>query len=169
MVKGEGRNRKKAGGQTQIGTSSLVLIFTVLCLIVFCTLSLASAKADDKLAEKNEACVKDYYIADGKAEERLKQINDAAIQLADKAIDRNQFQSYLCEKFGDSYNASENSINYTIEVNEEQIIFIRLNLLSYDLIQEGQKNYKLVSWVVRNKVDYEIDDSMPVWDGETVN
>lgn len=158
--------KKTSYGQIQLGINSLVLIFTVLCLVVFCTLSLASAKADSKLALKNEASVMDYYNADGRAEQLLRKINESAVKLAGESVNSVQFQGLLYEKYGEGYDGESNTLSYTVEVGKDQILLVRLQLFNVDEIKPDQKNYKLISWLVKNKEDYAVDESMPVWDGE---
>ena len=158
--------KKTSYGQIQLGISSLILIFTVLCLVVFCTLSLASAKADSKLASKNEASVMNYYEADGRAEQLLKKINESAVRFAGESADSAQFQGLLYEKYGESYDGKNNTLSYTVEVGKEQILLVRLQLFNVGEIKPDQKNYKLISWLIKNKEDYAVDESIPVWDGE---
>ena len=54
--------------QANIGTTSLILIFVILCLSTFGLLSLSSAKGDLSLAEKNAKAVQAYYEADAAGE-----------------------------------------------------------------------------------------------------
>lgn len=149
----------------QIGTSSLLLIFTVLCLVIFSTLSLASAKADYALAAKNEKNVKIYYDADAKGEELKKDINREMINLADQANNREEFKNLVKESFKEAFNEKDNSISYTIDAGSEQFLFIQLRLNNYEEIAEEKQNYKVTSWIIQNKVDYAVDNNMPVWSG----
>ena len=166
MLEYKGKEKKKSYAQIQLGTSSLVLIFTVLCLVVFSTLSLASSKADQKLAEKNQRSVSDYYEADGKAEEILKTINESVLSFAKQSTNATQFQKLVHEKYGSKYEVEKNRLNYAVEVNHDQVIMVCLQLFNFDQVKDNQKSYNIVSWIVQNKVDYEVDDSIPVWDGE---
>ncbi|MHC1724014.1 MAG: hypothetical protein AB9836_12520 [Aminipila sp.] len=149
----------------QIGTSSLLLIFTVLCLVIFSTLSLASAKADYTLAEKNEKSVKIYYEADAKGEELKKDINRKMISLANQAMNQNQFRALIKQTFKEAFNEKDNSISYTIDASSEQFLFIQLRLNNYEEIAAEKQNYKVTAWIIQNKVDYEVDNNMPVWNG----
>lgn len=149
----------------QIGTSSLLLIFTVLCLVVFSTLSLSSAKADYSLAIKNEQSVKAYYVVDSKGEELKADINRQVINLSIQATNEEEFRELVKQDFKEAFNENDNTISYTIDTNSEQFLFIQLLLFDYEEIKEGQENYKIISWVIKNKVDYEVDNNMPVWNG----
>lgn len=149
----------------QIGTSSIVLIFTVLCLVVFATLSLASAKADYSLSMKNEQSVKSYYDADSKGEELKEEINIQLVNIAAQTSNDEEFENLIKLKFKEAFNESSNTISCNIEVNSEQFLFIQLLLCNYEEIKEGKENYKVMCWVIKNKVDYEIDNNIPVWSG----
>lgn len=164
----KGKIRQKRGygwGQVQIGTSSLVLIFTVLALVVFATLSLSSARMDQNLAEKTRQHVVEFYAGDGKAEEKLRDINIHLNQLKEKSLDQTSYVEAIEQGYSQSYDASNNQIHYTIDLNSEQLLLVRLELLPLEEAMGSDKNYRIHGWLVQNKVDYEIDDSIPVWDG----
>lgn len=67
-----------------IGTSSILMIFVVLCLTTFGVLSYVTANADYKLSQKNADAVTAYYKADTKLNELLKMI-DSQLLLADES------------------------------------------------------------------------------------
>ena len=115
MFEWKAEKKKTSYGQIQLGINSLILIFTVLCLVVFCTLSLASAKADSKLSLKTEASITDYYKADGLAEERLKSANEALIAFAEQSSEQAQLQNFLSEKYGAAYDGTSNMLSYTVQ------------------------------------------------------
>jgi len=54
---------KKQESAYGLGIISIFLIFAVLCLTVFATLAVSSARADLRLSEKNADYVKKYYAA----------------------------------------------------------------------------------------------------------
>jgi len=61
----------KRGFGINVGSSSVLMVFILLCLTTFATLSLVSANADRKLAQKAAAVSTRYYEADAFAEELL--------------------------------------------------------------------------------------------------
>lgn len=67
-----------------VGTSSILMIFVVLCLTTFGVLSYVTANADYKLSQKNADAVTAYYQADSKANELLKTI-DSQLLLANES------------------------------------------------------------------------------------
>lgn len=60
-----------------VGGSSILVIFIILCLTTFATLSMVSAGADLRLSEKATAAIEDYYAADTRAEQLLAEIDRA--------------------------------------------------------------------------------------------
>ena len=60
-----------------IGSSSVLVIFVVLCLTTFATLSLVSARADYKLTQRTAQATAEYYAADTKAEETFQKLSRA--------------------------------------------------------------------------------------------
>ena len=62
-------NKKKSFSPPVIGGSSLLVIFSVLCLTVFALLSLSTVLADQRLEDASVKAVAAYYEADCAAEE----------------------------------------------------------------------------------------------------
>lgn len=62
-----------------VGLPSIIVIFVTLCLTTLAALSLMTASADNKLAEKSAAYSEAYYTALGEAQEWLSQ-SDAMLQ-----------------------------------------------------------------------------------------
>ena len=61
--------------KVNIGASSLILIFIVLCMATFGLLSLSSAQGDLKLAGRNGEAVRAYYEADSRGQQWLKEVD----------------------------------------------------------------------------------------------
>ena len=50
--------------------------------------------------------------------------------------------------------------------SEEQHLLVELKLLPLEAARQTAKNYTIQKWVVQNSQEYEIDDRLPVWNGE---
>lgn len=168
MMNMKAPSEDKGWGRVQIGISSLVLIFTVLCLVVFSTLSIASAKSDQNLALKNQQYVMDYYAGDSKAEEMLKEINEKLMDFEATGSGKEKFSILVKQEFGDDYQLESNLLTYKVDLNKEQFLLVELKLLDAEATQESNKKYIIKKWVVKNNVDYEIYDDLPVWDGSSL-
>lgn len=62
---------KTAFSPPAVGISSVLVIFAVLCLSVFTLLSVSTVQADDRLSQKNQQAVMEYYAADCHAQQIL--------------------------------------------------------------------------------------------------
>ena len=66
------KNGRSAG--MHVGSASIVMIFAILCLTVFSTLSFVTANHERSLAEKSALAVQQYYDADWQCEEIYEQM-----------------------------------------------------------------------------------------------
>lgn len=146
-----------------IGTSSLILIFIVLCLATFGMLSLSSAAGDLKLAQRNAAAVQQYYQADVRgeafvvmAEARLQEIRQQTGDAGDRKI-------LYRRDLGDYYREDTGTIETDIPMEYGQALHVKLQL------EDGTEPCAVSGWQVYNREDYGIDDSMPVWTGDGQN
>lgn len=64
----------------QIGTSLLLVVLMALCLLVFSALSLSSATRDYEYSKKLAVKTKEYYEANSKANQELKNLIDNNVQ-----------------------------------------------------------------------------------------
>lgn len=155
--------KEKKRASVQVGGSTILMIFTVLCLTVFAVLSLSSAKADVSLTQKAEQTLIAYYKADGEAEEKLRQWDE---QMAEAQKDANEEQEFFLElekRLGTDYDRTENKIKFEIPLtNGSQSLFIEIE----PLYQAAEKNYKINKWKVQNTGEYLIDETLNVWLGE---
>ena len=134
--------RRKAN----IGSSSLILIFIVLCLVTFSVLSLGNAKREDALSKRSADSVQEYYRADAEGE--------AFLQMADQALlkgDKTSLAPYLQSDSG----------TYCTDVAMAAGQALRVELA----LDWEKKTCEVRSWRVYHQEDYEIDQSVPVWSG----
>lgn len=142
-------SKKKSMG-VNAGSSSILLIFVILCLVSFATLSIVSANADYKLGQKILTRTTAYYDACSQAEESI------------AAIDRT-----LWDIYGTSANAEEyfatvgHSKAYLIPVSDLQNLSIEIEILYPE--KEGDTCYRIKSWQLQNTEQLEYNDSLPVF------
>lgn len=148
--------RESGGGKVNIGAASLVLIFIVLCLATFGLLSLSSAKGDLSLAEAVSA----YYEADAKGQEWVRQVDAVLQEEMGHSDDSSSASDAVKARLGDMYHQEEGVVVTDIPMERGQSLRIELTLVC----GEGVR-YQIHSWYVYDSGQYEIDNSMPVWDG----
>lgn len=158
----ETREAKMTG--IQVGISSLLLIFTVVCIVIFCVLSFSSARADYALAKKSLKATQAYYEADAEGEMLRRQVNEKLIKLAPLGDDA--LWQGLIQEFPESADRQARSLTFTIDTAYEQMLKISLEIPSVGEISAGKQNFKVKEWQILNKEEYEISTDMPVWTGE---
>lgn len=141
-----------------IGLSSIVLIFLVLCLSIFCLLSLSDAKASLSFAERHAASVQVYYDADAAGQAFLcdykkqyksgKNVSEC-IEALTKTLPEN---STLAQ-------TDTGNIACELPMESGQTLFISIS-------PDGEQ---IFSYYVYNNNEYIIDSRLPVFGGEEQN
>ena len=114
---------KNHSAGVSIGMVSILMIFVVLCLTTFATLSFVSARADLKLSKKASDSVSEYYAADSAAETYLAQI---ASQLE---TDSSWQQTVSLSDTSLECSVAENNalFSYSVSVNEQKNLMVVLS------------------------------------------
>ena len=120
-----------------IGGSSLLVIFSVLCLTVFALLCLSTVQAGTRLSQATARAVSDYYQADCQAEELFARLR--AGQLPDGVTKENNTYSYCCP------------------ISDTQ-------QLQVELRAEGG-SWTVLRWQAVSTAEWTTDDALNVWDG----
>lgn len=76
-IKQDRKKAKKSHG-INVGSVSLIMIFTVLCLTIFAILTLVSANAEYRLSKKYSDSVNEYYLNDYNASEFVNSVSNYA-------------------------------------------------------------------------------------------
>lgn len=148
--------------KVNIGLTSLILIFIILCLATFSLLSLSSARGDQSLAVRSAKAVTEYYRADAQGKKWLKQA-DAILQKETIGVmsqdEIKTLAGNVALELGCNVDEKTGYISTDISMERGQALHI-------DLALTGNENrYEVKSWYVYDSGNYEIDDSMPVWGG----
>lgn len=120
-----------------IGGVSLLVIFAVLCQVVFALISFSTAQADQNQADHAAQAVSEYYAAELEAQKIF-----ARLQSGETV---------------DSVAVEGNTYRYSCPISEQQILEVELQ-------KEGD-TWTICRWQVM--VDgVPIDEALPVWNGE---
>lgn len=123
---------KKMNIPAPVGGSSLLVIFSVLCLTVFSLLVLATVKADERLADDSCEAVRAYYEADCEAERILGELRAGNVEAG--VVQKEHCYAYSCpvsdtqslhvvvEITGDDYEVLQWKLENTMQWEPEQYI-----------------------------------------------
>ena len=132
-------NRRRVKPQVSIvGSSSLLVIFAVLCLTVFALLGLSTVLADSRLLTNSSKMVMAYYSADTQAEEILAQLRQGIIP--DNVQEQN-----------------DHSYQYICLISEQQALYV--HVVVYD------STWDVLQWRVITAEQAETDELLSLWDG----
>ena len=140
--------KKKTYPVANIGSVSLLMVFIILCLVTFATLSLSSAAGDYKYSKDTAGHNTEYYNACNEAERKLKEIdgilgnayrNRSGDYYADAAVLLNTVEGITLDLSSD-----EPILTFEEKINEDKALKIVLTLNKSDNLSGGF--YRITSW-----------------------
>lgn len=132
--------RKKTNGSVPaVGGSSLLVIFAVLCLMVFALLGMSSVRAEQRLSGRFSESVSEYYRADCAAEKAV-------------ALLRAGTPDGSLRETGNGTWAG----SFAISDAQRLAVEVRLNGTEAEILR----------WQEVSADDWVADDGLSVWDGE---
>ncbi len=144
------KQKNSDGFGINIGSSSILLIFIVLCLVSFATLAISSAYTDKALSNRVAERTKSYYEACNQAEISLAHIDTTLHSIYKDAPDEETY-----------FDIAGRSKTYAIPISDLQILEI---IIEIKYPKEPQDSfYKIDSWRVLTTGDLEMNDSLPVF------
>lgn len=146
--------------KANIGSSSLIVIFIVLCLVTFGLLALGNARRDELLSQRNADAVREYYRADSMAVTFYQKVDEClARALADgKTVP--EVKEQALGELGEYYNEKKDTFCTEISMKAGQALSVELKP------EWAEGTTRVTVWKVYNREDYEIDQSIRVWDGQ---
>jgi len=143
---------KSSIGGANVGGSSILVIFVLLCLTTFATLAMVSATASYRLAQRVIIASDAYYAANNQAEELLSQINHIV-----RYAPEDQINSRLSDvgAFVDFYG----NIVYFVPIDDVLLIEVEL--------ERTDRQLRIISWLKIADYDPELYDAgfLNVWPG----
>ena len=140
--------KKKSAFGVNVGSSSLLLIFVVLCLVSFAALSIVSSNADYKLGQKVMERTKRYYEVSNQAQEAIAGIDEALQDAYEAAA-------------GDSdayFGKVGHTISFNYEISDLQDLEISLEVLYPE--KKGDSFYRVTSYKVVTRDDIAYDNTL---------
>lgn len=169
-MKQTGKNKYLSFGMG-VGATSILMIFVLLCLVVFAMLSLVNANADRKLNDRLANRTKAYYSACEKAEILLEDIDSSLEQFylenpeADDYMDASF--AYLDEAGGlAAWEADGAGLRFAFSViiNDEQHLSVVVSVPKEPVA--GGHYYTVRAWQTMARQAWEPDTRLPVFEPE---
>ena len=131
--------QSSGGGSANIGGSSILVIFVLLCITTFATLAMVSATASFRLATQVETAANDFFAAENIAEVKLAEISGIV-----RSSNGEELQTQIEELGAMYYNGI---ITYSVSVNESLRLDVELHvngasLMVYSWVQVALFDYR---------------------------
>lgn len=148
-----------------VGSASILVIFVLLCLVTFATLSLTSANADYRLTLKIAERTSSYYDACNEAEELLAELDGIFIDAKKNASVSAEYYEEITRRAADyeqvtlQPDGSQYQLTFFLPVNTNQQLHVVLDLLQPfgpDASDTDAPLYSIHTWQVEN---------IGTWDG----
>ncbi len=138
MEKRVKQNTRQSSG-INIGSASIIMVFSVLCLTVFAVLTFVTANNEYKLSVKSADQVKAYYAADESATETMAKIENIVKTTKSYGLITNEVSS-----LGVTTEASDGNLvlSYTEKMDDYQELHVKL---LFDGSKLSVKQWKLVN------------------------
>lgn len=150
---------KKAYTMTAVGSSSFLLIFTILALVTFAALALSTAVADNRLSAKTTESTTAYYTAANAAEDTLAAVDDAlATAQAQGGADPYAAIPQALPA-GCTWDEAHRTIAFTQAISDTQRLRVTLTA---NEPTPGQPLYTLNQWQVETTDTWQPDQGVPV-------
>lgn len=140
-----------------IGGSSLIMVFSVLCLTIFAVLTFLTANSEYKLANKSAQIIKNYYYADTLAVEKEAEIRmiidrcDSIPEIADEVMFSGLGVMAEEEDGGCRFTYAQMS-----DSNQE---------IQVQLFYDGTE-LKTEKWMLVNMGEWGTDSGQEIWEGD---
>lgn len=135
---------EKRASAPAVGGSSLLVIFSVLCLTVFALLGLSTVQADGRLSGASAEAVSAYYAADCQAEAILARLRAGELP---EGVDM-------------TVTPEGRTCAYTCPISDTQLLAVEVRLAG-----EG---YDILRWQAVSTADWEADETLDLWDGDPI-
>ena len=132
-----------------IGSASVVLVFTVLCLTVFTLISYTAAGNDKALTDVEARLVKAYYDADTLAECVV------AEMIAADTIPGSIRGVEITTQW--DWELMADTAEFSCAVSEGKELYVKAVFYG--------DSYDILSWRMRDTGTWQTDDGLPVWSG----
>lgn len=147
-------NKRNISPGMNIGSSSILVTFVLLCLVTFAALSFVSARADYNLAIQTAERIAGYYAKDSTAEAHLANIDSQLSMLAKSCDEATYF-----DKIEDTF--SDNDI-YTIYQSEDSVF------IHYEIVMSDTQTLNVTVKALYNADDNGSRVQITQWENITV-
>lgn len=147
----ERRNERRPG--FNVGSASIIMIFSVLCLTIFAVLSLVTTNSDLKLSTRAAKSIEDYYAAEYAAETKVLEVKEA---LGAEGTPTQRLQKMDVDVIEREDGGAK--IRFTQNVDARRDLRVELEL-------DADGKLSISKWSLEANANWNPDDSISLWSG----
>ena len=152
------KTKKTSYPPIHMGTSLMLVIFVILCTILFSVLSLSNALKDWNYSEKNATRTLAYYEAHNHAEEILEHIDTALSEHSSYDACLSQLQTMDFLSLNHSDDSNNISATYIVPINDTESLEVVLLIHP-----ENHIKYTILTWKQITTSDWDGNEALPVY------
>lgn len=147
MIQEKNHETKQSVPRIHIGTSLLLVVFVILCILILATLTFSSSLHDYQFSQKVATKTTAYYEASGRAQERLLEI--------DTRLKNDQDLSQICDIVLTKMPSGATVVSFEEPLNKTQVLAVTLEI-------NRSNQYKIVMWKEMSATDWKNQTTLPV-------
>lgn len=150
------------------GITTIVLIFTLLCLLTFSVLSLVSARANMRLSKKSADRTTAYYQAENRANDILIKVDDCIRDLQDireETVFLTELRKSLEGKDSISF-TDDRTLTWTVPLAEKQYLKAEIRVSQTPL--KNGTHYEILSWNTGTDYEWGSEEPLPLLESSSV-
>lgn len=141
-----------------VGTPLMLVIFIILCLVIFSVLSLSGAAKDSGYSQKNAQRTTAYYEACNQAETALMEIDQVLSFDSTEGLTADlEALGYVSVSVEDTGLSQKLLAEYHVSIDEDEILQVVLSLHPTEEIR-----YHILSWKQVSTASWSGDQTLPV-------
>ena len=150
--------KKKFASGMNVGTSSILVTFVLLCLVCFAALSFLSANSDYNLSKQTAERTQEYYQANAMAEIYMADVEALLSKKYSTGVSEKDFYASISSLFNDidaievEESADGPLIRYRVDVGDKQ--YLNIVLVPNYPTKEDTALFHISSWQVMANPDY---------------
>ncbi|MFI3312803.1 MAG: hypothetical protein R3Y62_02850 [Eubacteriales bacterium] len=144
--------KPRTSGGIHVGSATLVMLFSVICLTIFAVLAVITAGNGLTLAEKSAQAVTDYYDADYSAVQVFNQLQG---NYQGTLVAPADYDAELTVVNGQPL------LNYWVPMDDNQSIWVQ--------VYEQDGTLAVSRWEVQQTGTWTAEETLDLWGGETID
>lgn len=149
-----------------VGTTSVLMLFIVMCLVMLAILSYMIVKTDTGMVDKKANYSIRYQMADSVAVDTLAKIDEKLYEISDKKIlfaNEIECRDIMDTLDGISVDYTKKHIAYRVGLDDDSYLDVLLRINVKNNLVNKKERYKILKWNMVTETKEIGNDTLNVW------